>query len=390
MHQGNAAPPNPPQGVQGYPGQPMPPGQVMPVGATVPLVEDPRMVELEKERAATRSKAAALGIAVLAHALIFAVLALIVIAAVNNDPPELIVESTGADDTPKITKNDFAKKISNEKPSPPSHVSSQMITSSTPSAVTVPMVEDITEDPVIGDSTDGDGFGGGGFGDGGGGAKFFGTPGGGNNIVIVIDTSTSMIPNCGRDGCDAIIKEVNRTVSALKKGTRFNIICFGNDADAITEKGLSVSPASQATAKKFMKDYFQNKDWTRTRTAKFGKKGKDNKGIAYHPIMPDDIKSLSGTSGGSRMDLALVAAFNQKPKTIFLIADGEPGTRRGNKKLDQKDLVKLLRDEAKRAYNGGTLPTVHAISVKDHGEKMLRAIAKEFRGKYKSIDPAKA
>ncbi|MFT5107594.1 MAG: hypothetical protein ACI8XO_004262, partial [Verrucomicrobiales bacterium] len=42
------------------------------------------------------------------------------------------------------------------------------------------------------------------------------------------------------------------------------------------------------------------------------------------------------------------------------------------------------------AYGGAPLPTVNAISVKDQGEKMLRAIAREFKGKYKSIDPARA
>ncbi len=36
------------------------------------------------------------------------------------------------------------------------------------------------------------------------------------------------------------------------------------------------------------------------------------------------------------------------------------------------------------------MPIVNAISVKDQGEQMLRAIAKQFKGKYKSIDPAKA
>ena len=318
-------------------------------------------------------------------------LAWIVLSVLNEQPPELIIESTGASDLPPtISKEEFTKKISNDKPSPPSE-SSQVIVANIATPIAVPMVENITEAPVIGDAANGMGFGGGGFGNGNGGSTFFGTSGGGRNIVIVIDTSTSMIGNCGRDGCDAIIKEVNRTVAKLTPGTRFNIICFGNDADALSKKGMKVGAESQQAAKKFMADYFQNTVWTRTRTSKFGKSGKDDKGITYHPIMPEDFESLRGTSGGSRMDLALVAAFEQKPATIFLIADGEPGTAKGNQKLSQDELIKLIAKEAQRAYGrGATMPTVNAISVKDHGEMMLRAIAKEFKGRYKSIDPAKA
>ena len=355
-----------------------------------PIIEDPLIIELAQQREANRSKATAIGVAVLVHALIGLLLAWIVMAVINEDPPELIVESTGASENPPdVQKEEFSKKVTNDKPSPPSETS-MVIVANVASPVAVPMVDTVTENPVIGDATDGLGFGAGGFGSGRGGSSFFGTSGGGRNIVIVIDTSTSMVGNCGRDGCDAIIREVGRTVGKLTPGTRFNIICFGNDADALTKTGLSVGGDSQAKAKKFMADYFKNTAWTRTRTSKFGKSGKDNKGIPYHPIMPNDIKSLSGTSGGSRMDLALVAAFEQKPATIFLIADGEPGTQRNGKKLGQDALINLLADEAKRAYGGGTLPTVNAISVKDQGENMLRAIARKFRGKYKSIDPAKA
>ena len=318
-----------------------------------PVIEDPQLVELAQQREANKSKAAAFAIAVLVHGLIGLLLAWIVMSVLDETPPELIVESTGTSDTPTITKEEFSKKVSNEKPSPPSETS-QVIVANTMSPVSVPMVDTITDSPTIGNATNGLGFGAGGFGDGTGGTSFFGTAGGGQNIVIVIDTSTSMIGNCGREGCDAIIREVNRTVARLAKGTRFNLICFGNDADALSKKGEVVGGKSQTKAKKFMEDYFQNQVWQRTRTSKFGKSGKGQQGHPLHTtIMPDDIKSLSGTSGSSRMDLALVAAFEQKPATIFLIADGEPNTSRKGKKLGQDELIKLIAREAKRAYGKG-------------------------------------
>ncbi|MGI9240335.1 MAG: hypothetical protein ACR2RV_06010, partial [Verrucomicrobiales bacterium] len=126
----------------------------MPV-AVDPFIEDPKIIEHEQQRAANRSKAAALGIAVLVHALIGMLLAWIVLAVLNEEPPELIIESTGAADLPpSITKEQFTKKVSNDKPSPPSE-SSQVIVANIAAPVAVPMVENITDAPVIGDATNG-------------------------------------------------------------------------------------------------------------------------------------------------------------------------------------------------------------------------------------------
>ena len=89
------------------------------------------------------------------------------------------------------------------------------------------------------------------------------------------------------------------------------------------------------------------------------------------------------------MDLALVVAFMQKPSGIFLIADGVPGTQRNGKKMGNKQIVDLIQTEAKNIYRGGSMPSVNCISVKGIGAEILKDIAKRFRGKYKSVDPAK-
>jgi hypothetical protein len=104
--------------------------------------------------------------------------------------------------------------------------------------------------------------------------------------------------------------------------------------------------------------------------------------------MPDSIKALAGTSGGSRMDLALVAAFLQKPSSVFLIADGAPGTSKGGQKLGNSAIVDLIFQEAKQIYRG-QLPKVNCISVKGIGEAILKDISKRFGGNYKAIDPSK-
>jgi hypothetical protein len=152
---------------------------------------------------------------------------------------------------------------------------------------------------------------------------------------------------------------------------------------------LPASGSAKSGALRWMEDYFVNRDFVRTCTSKWGSKGRDGKGIAYTSIAPDSISSLKGTSGGSRLDLALVAAFKQKPTTVFLIADGEPGTRRGNQAMRKKAIVDLIESEAKIIYGSGPKPKVNCISVKGIGEVVLKDIASRFKGKYKAIDPNK-
>ena len=89
------------------------------------------------------------------------------------------------------------------------------------------------------------------------------------------------------------------------------------------------------------------------------------------------------------MDLALVAAFFQKPSSVFLIADGEPGTNKNGQKLSNTAIVDLVLQEAKRIYSGSRLPKVNCISVKGIGQAILKDISRRFGGNYKAVDPAK-
>jgi hypothetical protein len=350
------------------------------------LNEEAAMAIVDSDR--NKSRAVALGIAALVHVLIFMVLAWIVTSVFPEEKIELVVEASQASNDPKPSTTTFAKKVTKSKPSAPSSMATKTITASAvQSPVTMPAVETFSDAPAFGDSF-GTGFGQGGFGSGRG-ANFFGTTGGGNRIILVIDTSTSMNGNCGPKGIEALRKEIDKTITSLSPQTRFNIICFGHDADGFSPQPVAASGENVGRAREWMKAYFVNKDFTRTRTSKFGTAGRDNKGVAYTPIPPESVKSLKGTSGGSRMDLALVAAFLQKPSAVFLIADGAPGTTLNNKKMGQKEIVDLIYKEAKEIYRNGVLPKVNCISVKGIGEAILKDIAKRFKGKYKPVDPAK-
>ncbi len=360
------------------------------------LILEDYNIDLEESKKSSRefekkSKILSLGIAMITHVILFIVLYLIVIVNFREQEIEMVVEAGSDNVSQIIKKQSFAKKVTNKKPAPPSNPIAPIITATNSSSVTLPEIIDPTDSLAFGNGF-GDGFGIGGFGDGSGGAKFFGTSGGGNRIILVIDTSTSMNNNCGAEGIAALRREIVKTLSSLSPNVRFNIICFGQDCDGFSSQPVVANANNIANAKNWMKAYFINKKggapFDRTRTSQWGAKGKDNNGISYFPIMPSTVKVLEGTSGGSRMDLALVAAFLQKPSSVFLIADGEPGTAKGGQKLGNTAIVDLIFQESKKIYRG-QLPKVNCISVKGIGEAILKDISKRFRGNYKAVDPSK-
>ena len=355
------------------------------------LAED-EIGEYSPEAQRKKSQVFSLGVAFLVHVIIFSILALFIIANFDSEEIEMIVEASSSNTDLVPEKRSFAKKVTLEKPAPPSRRADNTITATNASSIVMPEITTFSDIPAFGNDF-GDGFGIGGFGDGRGGAKFFGTSGGGNRIILVIDTSTSMNNNCGANGIKALRREIVRTLATLSPNISFNIICFGKDCDGFAPQPVKANSGNIARAKMWMNAYFINKRgggaFDRTRTSEWGTRGADNNGIKYTPILPGSVQALAGTSGSSRMDLALVAAFFQKPSSVFLIADGEPGTSRNGQKLSNIAIVDLVLQEAKGIYSGSRLPKVNCISVKGIGQAILKDIAKRFGGNYKAVDPAK-
>ena len=82
--------------------------EAVPVG--VPTQQLDAVAKAQRDAAENRSKFAALGMALLVHGLIFAVLAWIVFDVMNDDVPEIIVESAqGESDIPHRQKRIHAK-----------------------------------------------------------------------------------------------------------------------------------------------------------------------------------------------------------------------------------------------------------------------------------------
>lgn len=218
-------------------------------------------------------------------------------------------------------------------------------------------------------------------------AEVFSAPTGGNSVAFVVDVSTSMPRQIGDKGVIALKRQLQLAIEALPDECLFNVICFGNKADGLFAKPRPASAATRQLASQFMGDYFTGK-FKRSRTGDFGRTG-NALGTTYIPIEPADVPYMSGTAGGSRYDLALVAAFQQKASTIYLVTDGTPSTTRKrwfgiSKNLEKDEIINVVYKAANQLY-GRELPLLHCIGVNTAGEAYLTQLAAAFRSEYKRI-----
>ncbi len=299
----------------------------------------------------------------------------------------------------------MAKKKSNAGAPP----NAKRLTSTSASAITIPAittstVNDFTPGAMgAGMGTGlsgwgtGSGVGGGGMGTGGGGGriKFFGFDADASNVILAIDTSGSMIPNVGGEtGIAKLREEIKKTVNALSPVSMFNIICFGQQADACFPKNVRASAENKEAAIKFMDGYYGGDNFGRTRTERLmatrgdvnAEVAKLDDGVPFTPLTVDKVKGLEGTAGSSRMDLALVAAMERQASAIFLLSDGQPTTSKDGRALDQNDLIDLVNDNYKRIYKGKACTINTIYTNRDRSEEdFMKKIARKFNGKHKDV-----
>lgn len=229
-------------------------------------------------------------------------------------------------------------------------------------------------------------------------ANFLGLTSMGNNIIFCIDTSGSMRTNLSAAGITALRRELKKVIEGLPPSAQFNIICFGQNGDLFKSKSVTATQEMKNEATRFMEGYYGggSADFGRTRTEKYGRAGKDAQGIEYTAILTEDIQELAGTEGGSRIDLAMVAAFERKPSTLYVLSDGAPGTRMaGEPAMDKDDIIKLIYTKFEKMMGKTSKMQVNTISIYSNseegreGEKFLKKLAAKFGGKHKEIKPDK-
>ena len=344
---------------------------------------------LEQERAQKSARRKALLVALLVHVIVglLATLAVVVVGQKSGAP---VIQAVSA---PEASASEEATKVFKTNPvvetTRAAAVAPNVFTAAAVSPIAMPDMDESLSEPDMGfGSADlGIGFENVGM-SAGGAASFFGIEAPVKSVVLVIDTSSSMPKQCGPQGIAAIRKEIKRVLDSLSPDARFNIICYGNDADRFSQRLVDATPAERKAANRFMAGYFGAGPWLRTRVGEYGRKNRDPQGIKYYPITPDDIRELNNTSGGSRIELGLLAAFEMKPETIFVLSDGAPSVKRGKKRLNHDALLKLIDQAAEKEFKGSTpRPQINTVSINGLGQDFLTKIAKTFDGKHRDIRP---
>ena len=220
-------------------------------------------------------------------------------------------------------------------------------------------------------------------------AKLFSAPAKGECSIFVIDVSTSMPKELGQAGIAGLRRDLRLKIDSLPEDSFFNLICFGDQADGLASQPIRATQEHKALAHRFMAGYFTGQ-FQRTRTGQFGRKGLAN-GIPYTPIRPSETPYMKGTKGGSRYDLALVAAFQQRASTVYLVTDGTPSVMKerrflpGASSVSREDVIRTVVKAGQRLYPK-ELPVVNCVSINGIGESYLKQIALAFKGRCDRVD----
>lgn len=351
------------------------------------------LVEQRRQALQQRRTTALLGItaALLVHGILAGIFMYIAIGAMKDKQPPLVVITEGYDPQEDVKQQEFHTRVTERPARPSEHSSNPIVAAAVAAPFSAPEIDFTVEDPLdfgtgLGTAA---GLGLSGMGNGFGGTTFMGLQGGGKNIILVIDTSSSMPRNCGEKGIAAIRKEIKKTINSFSSKTLFNLICYANDADAFRKESVPATKENIKAAIAFMDPYFDMERMPRTRTQSFGgdpEGAEDQWGTPYFPIYPGDVEGLEGTSGGSRIELGIVAAMERLPSTIFVLSDGEPNTRNDEGRIPHEELIELIKENHKRLYTGRKL-VINTLSIRKLGKEFLQQISESFSGRHREIDP---
>lgn len=374
---------------------------------------DPSEITLSEGLPTPKMGVKRLIVVILAHVILLAVAAKIIVSVHEQKKKEELVFVT---ERPSSTANkrpgeDAAKlsKMRSMGGAPPNAkrlTSASSLSSMAIPAVAASSITDFTPGRMGGGMGSGlGGFGtggglggGGGMGTGGGGGriKFFGFEGDATSVILAIDVSGSMERNVGGPaGIQKLRDEIKRTVNSLSPASLFNIICFAGDADCCFPLNVRATAENKERALKFLQGYYGDGGFGRTRTEKLRSQGKalgevaEYDGVQFTPLQVNQVKGLEGTSGGSRMDLALVAAMERGATSIFLLSDGQPTAVREGEPLKQDELIDLVEENYKKLYSGKgkkevTVNTIYTNTDRSE-EEFMKKIARKFRGKHKDV-----
>ncbi|MEM9025488.1 MAG: hypothetical protein AAGB06_00995 [Verrucomicrobiota bacterium] len=171
--------------------------------------------------------------------------------------------------------------------------------------------------------------------------NFFGIESQGERIIIILDIARSMLdPKRGDIPGYARVKErLEAVVDELNSATLFNVMVFSNGLDVMSSDLVLANAANKQRAVEFIDPYWKADG------GRFTKGAQRATFLRNYQPQYTDIKPRGGTS---RMDMALLAAFEQGADAIFMITDGTPEFTREFNGSERRDYEKRFAEYEKR------------------------------------------
>ena len=160
--------------------------------------------------------------------------------------------------------------------------------------------------------------------------NFFGAKGEGTNVYFVVDVSDSMVETDkgGIDGYKNMKEKLGQMIQSLAPETNFNVVFYGDTVDLFRPESVPATPENQKAAREFLPKYMASTT---------------QRGNILRNFKPK-IATLPSNGGTSRMDLGLVAAFEGRADTIFVLTDGKPVIQRAMNEKEREEYRKKAAD----------------------------------------------
>lgn len=173
---------------------------------------------------------------------------------------------------------------------------------------------------------------------------FFGIQSKGERIVIILDIARSMLDPKRGDipGFIRVKERLQEVVNGLSSATLFNVMVFSSGLDVMSPNLILANSANKEVATHFIEPY-----WKATE----GKLDIEAKRSVFLKNYMPDYGDFEPKGGSSRMDMALLAAFEQGADAIFMITDGTPSFTRGFTPDEQKVYDRRLAEYERRKAN---------------------------------------
>ena len=158
---------------------------------------------------------------------------------------------------------------------------------------------------------------------------FFGIKSKGERVVIILDIAKSMLDPKRGDitGFVRVKERLGDIVSQFNSATLFNVMVFSEGLDVMSSNLVIANSENKERAKAFIDPYWKAEG------GRFAPGAKKSVFLKNYTPQYVDVIPLGGSS---RMDMALLAAFEQGADAIFVITDGTPSFTRSFDAEEQK------------------------------------------------------